>query len=504
MKNNNEKKELLGNSFQQFISTLIELFGGLIFTIILARVLQPELFGVYSLALTITLFLMAFSNMGINEALLRYISLNSSKKRLPKASSYFLYLTKLKLYVLIFFSLILLVFAKPLSIFYNNPQLFLILIFSSFYLFLFSFLRFFSSLFFAFKKVKYFTFTNLIFHLSKLLFIPIILLIPVSLKIETVFLILSFSSLLSILYMFLIVAKNYKFLVKRSIEVSKEEKKVLYHYLKYLWIGSLSSIILMYLDILMLGYFVKATYIGLYRVAFSLVSSAGALLSFSGVFYSIFTSYENEKLENAFNRVFYAISILALPMSLGLSLISKPFIVFLFGYSYIEAYFPLIALSFFIFISTIGDLFLTLFNSKGKSKITAYSIFISTLFNIVLNLILISYFLGFGEIYTTIGASIASVVSRLALVIVLLKYTKKEINIHVDFMRLKKPIISSLIMVLYLFTFNKIFYGNLNLYLGIVEVTFAILIYFAVLYLLKGIKKEDWVLFLSVFKRFQK
>ncbi|MCX8194473.1 MAG: flippase, partial [Candidatus Pacearchaeota archaeon] len=54
-------KQALKNSFYQFFLSVISRFGGLVFTIIVARLLFPDLFGLYNLALTIVLLLATFT-----------------------------------------------------------------------------------------------------------------------------------------------------------------------------------------------------------------------------------------------------------------------------------------------------------------------------------------------------------------------------------------------------------------------------------------------------------
>ena len=66
--------QAIKNSSYQLLANVIAKMGSLIFTIVLARIILPERFGLYSLALsTITIFT-AFTGMGIGEAVVRFIS----------------------------------------------------------------------------------------------------------------------------------------------------------------------------------------------------------------------------------------------------------------------------------------------------------------------------------------------------------------------------------------------------------------------------------------------
>ena len=62
------------NSSWQIATTLIAKIGSLIFTIIIARLMLPELYGLYGLALSTILFMGIFSDLGINSALTTFLS----------------------------------------------------------------------------------------------------------------------------------------------------------------------------------------------------------------------------------------------------------------------------------------------------------------------------------------------------------------------------------------------------------------------------------------------
>jgi len=65
---------VLKNSIYNSSALLIGNVAGLILTIILARLLQSELFGIYHLALAIAFLLLTFADLGINGTVVRYVS----------------------------------------------------------------------------------------------------------------------------------------------------------------------------------------------------------------------------------------------------------------------------------------------------------------------------------------------------------------------------------------------------------------------------------------------
>ena len=73
--------QAIKNSGWTTATILVSKIGSLIFTIITARLLMPELFGLYSLALsTISLFAL-FSDLGIGQSLIKFVVSSRSEKK---------------------------------------------------------------------------------------------------------------------------------------------------------------------------------------------------------------------------------------------------------------------------------------------------------------------------------------------------------------------------------------------------------------------------------------
>jgi len=85
------------------------------------------------------------------------------------------------------------------------------------------------------------------------------------------------------------------------------------------------------------------------------------------------------------------------------------------------------------------------------------------------------------------------------LLTILSSVAKKKLGLRLREAKLEKPIFATLIMALFLLTFN--YFLDINLIYGIIEVLLAVLIYFGVLILTKGVTKEDWNLLKSLIKK---
>src|SRR3989344_3117451 len=143
--------------------------GALIFSIIIARVLMPEGFGIYNLALSIALVVATFTDLGINETLFRYLSSSIGKRNYAQAKAYFIYILKMKLILSALTSLVLILLAYPLAIFvFHKPALFWPIFVAGFYIFVMSFEGFFRAFFYIANKVNYFTIKEIILQTARI------------------------------------------------------------------------------------------------------------------------------------------------------------------------------------------------------------------------------------------------------------------------------------------------------------------------------------------------
>lgn len=481
---------VLTNSVFNFAVFGINRAGGLIFTILLARMLKPELFGLYNLALSITLIILTLANFGIDEALTRYVS-KYYRKNKKKARAYFDYLFKLKVWVLVIGAAILIVVAKPVSLFYGENELVFPLVISAFYLVLMSLSQFFSSLFYTFQKVNLYSVKELIFQLTRVSLLPLILLFAFSFRVSGVFFVLIIASVITLAFTLIVLTRKQDFLFEKS-EKNKIDKKEIYDYLKFLTVGSITGIFLLYIDVLILGKFVSLEYLGFYKAASSIILGVIALITLTPVLYPVFSEIsEKEKLNRIFNKISYYTSVISIPATIGLIFVAKPFIRAIFGYDYLDAVIPLYALAFLVFSFTIGDLFTIALNSHGKSKYTARATIFATVLNVILNFALILAFIRFGEIYALLGAAIATAISRYSGFFMQAHYARKLLNIEIEINSFLKPFIASIGMAVFLIIFNMLTAGKLNLLLGFIEIGIATILYFSILFLIKGIKMAE-------------
>ncbi len=490
MPKENLSKVVVKNSAYDFISNSIAKLGGMIFTIfILARLLGPELFGIYNLAFSVIAIFLVFTDLGISTAVTRYVSEALGRKNKQKARSYFKYFFKLKVFVALFAMIPILLIAKPLAYnFYQKPLLFLPLIFASFYIVISSIASLPQVFLYALKDLKKLPKIQLLEQTSKILLgLGAIFLFTYNFEVPGIYLAMAISSSFVFLYSSFIVLKKDKSLIigKRT----KIEKPKILKYTGFVALSSISLVFFASIDTLMLAKFVESAFLGYYRAALGLVLSIGALISTRAILMPVFTQIHKGKLERAFDKVSKYNLMISIPATIGLLFISKTLIPILYGSDFAFSSIPLYALSFLIIIASLISLYRPLFQAKEKPKILAYYIIIALVINIILNYILIKSLIGFGQEYAILGAALATLISRTILLLLLSKRAKKEFKTKISKQHFIKPLIATIVMAIFLLVFNYII--SINLIWLIIEIILATLVYFATLFLIKGLTKED-------------
>jgi len=410
------------NSMYQFSTTLIAKIGSLIFIIILARLLMPELFGLYSLALSTIVLFAAFSDLGIGTSLVRFVSKELSKRK-PNTKGYYDYLVKIKFVLTVLVSLILILSAYWISHVYYNKPIFFALLVGGLYIFVNSFLGFFSALYQSFNNFKKPLIKESISQILRLIIVPLIVLFSLSFSREilflNIFLALSFCYLIGLIFL----------LIKKPIlggkELNKKQKKQLNKFILPLTITVLSGVFFGYIDMIMLGHFVDSEFIGYYSAAFALIGSAIAFLGFSAVLLPIFSRLGGKRLERNFKKCIKII----IPISLIIiffTILLAPFIIkIIYGAEYSSSTLLLRMLTLLIFSGPLTAIYTTYFISKGNTNLIAKLLVSTTLINIILNYVLISILAKQSHYLATIGAVIATLVSRY-LYLGLLGFSKKR------------------------------------------------------------------------------
>lgn len=487
------KKQIFRDSVINLFSNVISRFGTIIFTIILARIMLPGQFGIYSLAISIPLLFATIIDLGINQTMTRFVSSEKTK------SAYFQYLLKLKFIILIVFSIMLIVLSYPISKYiFNKTDLVLPLIFATIFTFIISLSSFFEPLFFIHKNAKYIAVKEIILQSSKILLVILAYsIVSAAYIILGVISSLVLSSLIVLLFLLYYSRKEHFYLYNEK--QTDFDKKRIFKFLFYLTLSSFTAVVFSYIDTLMIGIFLNAEFIGYYRVAFSLVFGLAGFLTFTNIFLPLLSRTKKVNLQNIFNQLLKYSFILTIPSVVGLIFISPYAIKLIYGNNYLSAALPLYFLAPLIFFSASVGIFLNLFSAlEDTKKFAGLTIFVTVL-NVILNFILIKSLLQYSQLWAATGAAIATLVSWAVYFIGTIYLAKKDFMFNINISTVFKPLIASVLMGIFLFLFNlKVV--DMSLIKGMVEIAVAVLIYFTALFTIKGLNKDDLHLFLSFVK----
>ena len=195
-------RNIIYNSSSIFIANVV----GIVVTIYVARALKPELFGIYSLALSIAFLLLTFTDLGINATIIRYVAHAYGLKDYELVRGYIRSLSKLKVLLVLVVSLVLFVSSDLLSIYvFHKPLLSDPLKVTSLFVLFFSLSGFLNAIFNAFNDFKANLVRALTYEFSRVFFI--ILFISIGLSVVGAllgFVIASFLALIALLTLLLI------------------------------------------------------------------------------------------------------------------------------------------------------------------------------------------------------------------------------------------------------------------------------------------------------------
>ena len=248
-----------------------------------------------------------------------------------------------------------------------------------------------------------------------------------------------------------------------------------------------------YINTFMLGLFVENTFLGYYSVIWSLVLPISTFINFSAVFLPIFTEIQKERLSRGFKKVIKYSSIFGIPASIGLAFIIIPVIRVFYGSNYVpmQFYIPILITAVLICLLILEEIFvanyIALFAAKEKVKIPTGLLLISLTLNIIFALIFLKIALPYGPQWALVGIALSALLTRYTLMISLMIFAKKKLNISIDKIDILLPLMASIIMLGFLFLFDHIF--NPGLILTVIMVLLAILIYFMSLFLIEKIYK---------------
>jgi O-antigen/teichoic acid export membrane protein len=411
---------IIKNSFYQFSRDLTTKLSSFIFTVILARLLLPEMFGLYSLAFSTILIFAAISELGVRTTLIRFIAKEFGKKR-GKIKAHLLYLGRIGVVLVFCFAILLLILADYISNNFYQKPIFLALLAGSLYIIFIQLTGFLQSMLQASNHFAPIFKREIIFQTSRIILIPLAVILAIKYSLSSgiilmlIILLLVFSLFLTSLFLFFDVKKIYlkKIKTEKTDKLQKKQKTIINKFLLATAALVLSGVFFLYIDKVMLGHFVQAEFIGYYTAASSLIGALTPLIGFAAVVVlPIFSRLKGERLEQGFRKSIRITILFSAGAFLATLILAYFVILIVYGKEYISALNILRILSLLLFIIPAASLYQAYYISQGKPQIVAQLLVIATILNVLLNYIFITLLLPYGNLAAVYGVAIATIISQ--------------------------------------------------------------------------------------------
>ncbi len=443
-----------------------------------ARYLGVAEFGNYNFAMSFTLLFTIFADIGISQLIIREIARNShlTGKYFINAS-----MIKILLSLVTFGSIIFIVNLMN----YPRDVMNIIYLFGI-YTILMSFAQMFMSIFQAFEKMEY---AAVIMVTEKIVLIPLgLLVLSCGYGLTELAYVYVFAGAIdAIIGLALILTKIKSAVPKIDFSIWKKLTIAAIPF----GLNSLFGMFFFKVDTILLYILKNDIAVGIYNAAYNPLLSFGGILSgmvVSAIYPVMSKQFISSKDSLGIVTVLTSkyLAIFGFPIAIICFILADKFIELFYAGQYSSSIIAFQILALFIPIRLVSSITGTLLTSINKQGIRTFSVFLSAIFNILLNLVMIPYL-------SYIGASIATVLSEIFLYFAYIHYINKyykQLNLHKYFI---KPLAASLIMGAIIFYFKEY-----NLFLLI---SLAFVVYFIVLIALKTFTSDDVKIFKQIVKK---
>lgn len=470
------------NAVYKVSSTVVSNISGLFLVIILARVLKPNQFGIYSLTLSITMLALVFSNLGISSAITRYISYYHGKQNLKKIRGHFKYFLKLELCLALIISISLVIYSKRIALIFSNQNLEMPLKFAGVIVFFASLVDVINAFFSGLQEFRYIFIKQIVYEVFRWSFVvPLSYLFLAAGAVEGI----ALAYLATFVILIIIMIRKFKNYIFGDADAA--DNKVL-SFVGYTTFANITGIIYAYIDSLMIGYLLNTTDVGYYRAAYTVILAVISLISMSDVLFPVFTQLEGISINNAIHKLMKYTSLISFPISIVILFLSNKIILIIYGQKYLVAAQVMKILSLMIIPSSYNYLG-TIFSAKEVPKYSAYVTVTSMILNVFLNYLLI-------KTIGIKGAALATLISKVFNIVLILYLLYHIFNLDIPITILLKSVFCLLITVAIL----EILPYTSSLILVLIKITFSISMYYLTLIATKVLTYEDIIYIFKLVK----
>jgi O-antigen/teichoic acid export membrane protein len=470
-------RRIVKNTSALFIAQIVSSSVSLIFGVVIARFLGDTVFGKFAFALAFTEIFSIFASLGYNTLLVREVSRDKTQvnKYINNIFS-FRVIISLILYVLIVITINLMQYPDDTKIAVYLLGIFQILE---------ALANVFKMTFRAFERMDL---EAAIIVSVNLISLPLMMyLIYLGYGLITVCLVYVTIGLMDFVFSILLCRKKIA-MIKRDFNFNFFRKTLP----TAISLSMLAIFALIYvkIDTVMLSIMKGDAVVGWYNAAYYMVQGFKPLqqLFMSALFPLMSFSFVSSKdvLKRIFERSFKYLFILGLPIAIGITLLADKIIFLIYGSNFQNSIIALQILSWDVLLVFLYGCISFLLVSIDRQHQMAILAGCTAIINIVLNLILIPS-------YSYIGSAFATIIAESFLLLAYIYLSARYFHLLPFHKIIIKPIIACSIMGLFVYFFHE-----MNL---IVIILLAIIIYFTILFMIKGFSKDDIALMRSLFKK---
>ncbi|MFH1125635.1 MAG: oligosaccharide flippase family protein [Candidatus Altiarchaeota archaeon] len=459
-------------------SQVLVVLAGVMSTLLFPRILGPESFGYFSLVFALANVFIFFSELGLATAVMKMIPVSIVRK---DTASYYRFFLRIKYVLTILSSFALFMLADYISLrFFKHPELASGIRLSSLFLFSYSLIyTFYDFLFVATKRNKFSFYVNVVFQSSR-----------VALPLLLYYFYRSYTSFILGLGLAASLGLIAGLLFRRNVKVLDEgegplDYATLKKYVFYGMLWSLGSMLLQWIDSIVVGVYVSPTDVGIYRIGVMLISVVWLFIPVSsGVLFALYSEKTETNERDKINTVYryslrYSMIISSLVM-VGIWLTSGYFIKFIYGEAYAAAAPVLLIFSLLAIEVSLNTINVPLLQGIGKIDLqTKY-------------MVLVGLLTALGSIYASRyginGVAFAVMCIRIVSIMLLTLYVLRNIKLNIDVGVYAKPLVSAVITLLVLHPFRGIV---TSLPLGILYAFSVVFVYGLLLVVFRAVSAEE-------------
>lgn len=469
-------KTIAKNTSVLFVSQIIIYLLGFLVTIYSVRYLGTDEFGILSLAFALTGIFSVFTDLGLTNITVREVARDKSSEK-----KYISNIISMKMILAVVTFLLIVLSVKLIG---YSPVIANTVYILAFSVIVTAFSGIFQSIFQAYEIMEYISIGNIINSFT--IFVGVLLAVHYQSDVLVFAFVYLISSIILLFYNLIIYYWKFSLLkVSFDAEFSKE---ILIKALP-LSIAFIFGTVHFRVDTIILSIFQGAAAVGIYNASYKLMEALTVLpIIYTTSIFPVLSRLHltsKDSLKISYERSFKYLIVISLPIAVGTTLLAPDIVMYLYGSAFSQSIFALQIVIWVIPVIFLNYLFGVVITSINKQNVFIKAMFVAMIVNIILNLILIPWL-------SYIGAAIVTVTTETIYDLILFYFLNKFISDISLVNILTKPVLACIIMSLFIY-FVKI---NIFEVIGL-----SILIYLAVLIVLKYFTQEEINMFKSLIKR---